>query len=132
MEIKQIRMSLEPTFRVKLSNQLQYTELKFAVRSTSKENPLYFEPVDISNKMREINIEPEVEINNFGRWLFGVKGFAGHWKNTPTDENGWVEIFLPNVKEAKELIKNSLEILKTQGLIKEIKTVYRVDNDESG
>ena len=113
MEIRQIRMPLLAIFKVRLSDKLPFTELKFAVRNVARDNPLYFEPV-------KIDIKTDVDVSNFGRWLFGVKGFAGHWKNTPADENRMVTILLPDLEEARELVEKALEILKVQGVIEDI------------
>ena len=113
MEIKQIRMPLTPTFRVRVSDKLPFTELKFAVRNAARDNPLYFEPI-------KIDVKTDVEVSNFGRWLFGVKGFAGHWRNTPADENGMVTVQLPDLEEARKLVGKALEILKVQGVIEDI------------
>ena len=119
MKIKQIRMLLVPAFRVKLSPNLPFHELKFAVRNVARENSLYFKPIEFDS----FEWDGEVDLSNFGRWLFGVKGFAGHWKNTPADENGWVEISLPNLEDAKELVKGALNVLKTQGVVEEVEAV---------
>ncbi len=121
MNLPSIRMFLVPMFKVKISSRLSYTELKFAVRNAARLNYLYFEPVDVG-------IETNVEVNNFGRWLFGVKGFAGHWKNTPADENGWVTVSLPDLQEAKELVGKALEILKTQGVVAEVRWINGDDS----
>lgn len=115
MKIEKIRQQLVPTFRVKLSNGLSFSELKFAVRNAARDRALYFEPIEFDS----FEWDGEVDLSNFGRWLFGIKGFAGHWKNTPADEEGWVEIYLPDMKEAKEVVKYALEILRTQGLVEE-------------
>jgi len=111
MKVKD-RMFLRPTFKVKLSDHLPFHELKYAVRNTARMFDLYFEPVSI-------NVESEVEVNNFGKWLFGVKGFAGHWKNSPADDNGYVIISLPELKEARELVRKALDILRVQGVVEE-------------
>ena len=116
MEITQIRMQLLPIFRVKLSDRLPFTELKFAVRNVARDNPLYFTPIEFDS----FEWDGEVDLSNFGRWLFGIKGFAGHWKNSPPDGDGWVEISLPDMEKAKKLIESSLKVLKREGLIKEI------------
>ncbi len=115
MKITQVRMQPIPAFRVKLSDKLSFSELKFAVRNAARDSSLYFEPIEFDS----FEWDGEVDLSNFGRWLFGIKGFAGHWKNTPADEEGWVEIYLPDLKEAREVVKYALEVLKTQGLIEE-------------
>ncbi len=117
MKITQIRMQLLPIFRVKLSDRLPFTELKFAVRNVARDNPLYFTPIEFDS----FEWDGEVDLSNFGRWLFGIKGFAGHWKNTPADDEGWVDIYLPNIQEAVELIEFALNTLKSQGVILDYK-----------
>ena len=119
INIKQARMPLVPAFKVKLSPNMPFHELKFAVRNMARENPLYFEPIEFDS----FEWNGEVDLSNFGRWLFGIKGFAGHWKNTPTDENGWMEIKLPDLMEAKELVEGALKVLKTQGVIREVENI---------
>ena len=119
MEIKQVRMPLVPTFKVKLSNNISFTELKFAVRNAARDNSLYFKSIEFDS----FEWDGDVDLSNFGRWLFGVKGFAGHWKNTPADEDGWVEVRLPDLQEARELIQKALDDIKVQGIVREIKPI---------
>ena len=99
--------------KVKIAKNFNPFELKYALRQACREacNGLYFKSIELT-----IPIETEVEVKNFGRWLFGVKGFMGHYKQKVLEDNV-VEIYIPDLKEAKELIKCGLEELKKQGII---------------
>lgn len=104
---------LKDIFEVEINPQkISIHELKFAVRNTAKNNPIYFTPVKLS-----IPVETEVKVNNFGRWLFGVKGFKGHWQTFPVAEDKAI-IRLPEIQEAIDLIEEVLKCLKKQGIIK--------------
>ena len=110
-----VREILYPKFKVWVVNINPY-ELKFALRQVCRENcPQYFMSVDLPLQ------DLEIPVNNLGRWLFGVKGFKGHYKQLIQDDS--IEIWLPNVDKAVDLVKCGLEILKAQGIIEKITEV---------
>lgn len=96
--------------KVKVEN-INPLELKYAIRQACRENcPEYFEAVELDPKL-----ETEVDVSNLGRWVFGVKGFAGHYKQKMIDSNT-VEIFVPDIELVIYMIKCGLQILKINGI----------------
>lgn len=101
-------------------------ELKYSIRNIARQEltDLYFEPVNI-----HAQIETEVPVDNFGKWLFGVKGFKGHYEQQIVDNN-LIVIKLPvEIPEAVTIIEESLKILKS---LKIIKDYQRITEEHSG
>jgi len=107
-------------FKVKYDDKklLSPYELKFIIRRIARLNSLYFEHVTLVP-----DIETEIEINNLGKWLFGVKGYMGHYKQNINENKKEIEIYIPKEQNAFNLIHSSLKYLKEKEVLKLIEII---------
>jgi len=116
-----IRMPVKPIFKVELNNNIPPVELKFALRAAARDKSLYFSPIPETITVE--NDGKKIEINTLGRWLFGTPGFAGHYRQQ--FDGNTVIVSLPEYEPAIKLIRAALEILKTQGVVKEYSVMVK-------
>ncbi len=88
-------------------------DLKFAVRTVARENPLYLKPVELVVHGRPIHL-PEGP-KTLGQWLFGLPNYAGHYRQKV--EGDEVAVLAPDLPEVKELLLGALRKLKEEGLV---------------
>lgn len=107
-----IRPFASRTLRWPVQNHLG-TGLKYVVRETAKTLPLYRRPVRFADYPDAVfgvtDNGDRIPVDTFGRWLFGVPGFAGQCRFLSFDENIVIEV--PPVPEAEQLITEAVGIL---------------------
>ena len=119
MELPAREYKLIETFKIKYDSEiLNPYELKYHIRHVSKSNPLYFKYITLVP-----NIETEIEINNIGRWLFGVKGYKGHYGQKVDIENETIIISIPNEINCINIIQTALTILVNNSVIKSFEKI---------
>ena len=91
-------------------------KLKFAIRSVAREFNEYFLPIETDIPVSgRTDTGEKIPINTLGKWLFGVPGYMGHYRQEV--EGDLVSIWIPNVDEARKLIEKSLKKLSEEGIV---------------